>query len=64
MCDLFLGIFDGRPGDYCFMLLFSWVCSVIVGLIADIPVSVTSYSNIFTIVMGYISCNECSSQLC
>lgn len=52
MCDLFLGIFDGRPGDYCFMLLFSWVCSVIVGLIADIPVSVTFYSNIFTIVMG------------
>jgi len=31
------GIFDGRPGDYFFMLLFSWACTVIVGLIADLP---------------------------
>jgi hypothetical protein len=64
MCDLFLGIFDGRPGDYFFMLLFNWACAVIVGLIAETPVSVTSYCNIFTIVMGYILCNECSFQLC
>ncbi|XP_067005994.2 derlin-1 [Anabrus simplex] len=32
------GVFDGRPADYFFMLLFNWVCSVIVGLLADIPV--------------------------
>ncbi|XP_023726227.1 derlin-1 [Cryptotermes secundus] len=31
------GMFDGRPGDYFFMLLFNWACCVIVGLIADIP---------------------------
>jgi hypothetical protein len=46
ICDLFLGMFDGRPGDYFFMLLFNWACCVIVGLIADIPVSVTSH-NVF-----------------
>jgi hypothetical protein len=63
MCDLFLGIFDGRPGDYFFMLLFNWACCVIVGLIAELPVSVTSYNNIITIVIGYITCNECNTQL-
>lgn len=31
------GTFDGRPGDYFFMLLFNWACCVIIGLIADIP---------------------------
>jgi hypothetical protein len=40
--DLFLGMFDGRPGDYLFMLLFNWACCVTVGLIGDIPVSITS----------------------
>ncbi|KAJ1519550.1 hypothetical protein ONE63_004829 [Megalurothrips usitatus] len=31
------GVFDGRPADYCFMLLFNWLCCVIVGLIGEIP---------------------------
>ena len=26
------GIFDGRPADYLFMLLFSWALAVIVAL--------------------------------
>jgi hypothetical protein len=26
-------------------------------------VSVTSYNNIITIVIGYITCNECNTQL-
>ncbi|XP_077454357.1 derlin-1 [Stigmatopora argus] len=29
------GAFDGRPGDYVFMLLFNWICIVITGLIID-----------------------------
>jgi hypothetical protein len=38
-------MFGGRPGDYFFMLLFNWACCVIVGLIADISVSITSYND-------------------
>ncbi|KAJ4447076.1 hypothetical protein ANN_09065, partial [Periplaneta americana] len=30
-------IFDGRPADYFFMLIFNWLCCVTVALIADIP---------------------------
>ncbi|XP_012278872.1 derlin-1 [Orussus abietinus] len=29
------GVFDGRPADYCFMLLFNWICCVVIGLFAD-----------------------------
>lgn len=32
------GIFDGRPADYFFMLLFNWICCVIVGLMMNIPI--------------------------
>ena len=31
------GIFDGRPADYLFMLLFNWACSVVVALMMSIP---------------------------
>ena len=31
------GIFDGRPADYLFMLLFNWVLAVIVALGLSIP---------------------------
>lgn len=31
------GVFDGRPADYLFMLLFNWICCVIVGLLVNIP---------------------------
>lgn len=27
------GVFDGRPADYVFMLLFNWICIVIIGLL-------------------------------
>ena len=30
------GIFSGRPADYAFMLLFIWICAVIVGLFMNI----------------------------
>lgn len=30
------GIFDGRPADYMFMLIFNWLCLVIVGFMAEI----------------------------
>lgn len=30
------GIFDGRPADYVFMLIFNWICLVIIGFIAPL----------------------------
>jgi hypothetical protein len=33
------GIFDGKPADYFFMLLFNWFTCIVIGLIAEIPVS-------------------------
>ncbi|XP_040563354.1 derlin-1 [Lepeophtheirus salmonis] len=32
------GIFDGRPADYLFMLIFNWLCCVIVGFFMEIYV--------------------------
>lgn len=29
------GAFDGKPADYIFMLLFNWICIVIVGMMMD-----------------------------
>ncbi|KAF4521297.1 hypothetical protein B566_EDAN002301 [Ephemera danica] len=31
------GIFDGKPADYFFMLLFNWSACVVIGLVAEIP---------------------------
>ncbi|XP_061421748.1 derlin-1 [Lethenteron reissneri] len=31
------GVFDGRPADYLFLVLFNWICITIVGLIVDMP---------------------------
>jgi len=31
------GVFDGKPADYLFMLIFNWICLVIIGLLASIP---------------------------
>ncbi|XP_049763437.1 derlin-1 [Schistocerca cancellata] len=36
------GIFDGRPADYLFLLLFNWICIVIVALMADINLLMVS----------------------
>ncbi|KAJ9587886.1 hypothetical protein L9F63_018667 [Diploptera punctata] len=36
------GIFDGRPADYLFMLLFNWVCCVVILLFSDIPLLMDS----------------------
>jgi len=30
------GIFSGRPADYAFMLMFLWICAVIIGLLMNI----------------------------
>ncbi|XP_074645249.1 derlin-1-like [Tubulanus polymorphus] len=30
------GVFDGRPADYLFMLIFNWIILVIIGLLAEI----------------------------
>jgi len=32
------GIFDGKPADYLFMLTFSWLLSVLIGLFMGIPI--------------------------
>lgn len=32
------GEYDGRPADYCFLLLFNWICCVIIGLIGEFPI--------------------------
>lgn len=29
--------YEGRPADYFFMLLFNWICSVVIGLIVNVP---------------------------
>lgn len=31
------GVYLGRAADYCFLLIFNWICCVVVGLIAEIP---------------------------
>jgi len=31
--------FSGRPADYFFLLIFNWICCVIIGLLANIPVN-------------------------
>ena len=38
-CSLRLetGVFDGRPADYFFMLLFNWMLAIIVALFMSIP---------------------------
>ena len=33
------GLFSGRPADYFFMLIFNWICCVIIGLFAEFAVS-------------------------
>lgn len=30
------GLFDGRPADYLYMLIFNWICITIIALFADI----------------------------
>lgn len=30
------GVFDGRPADYLFLLIFNWLCLVIIGFIGEI----------------------------
>lgn len=31
------GNYQGKPADYAFLLLFNWICSVVFGLIAEMP---------------------------
>jgi derlin-1 len=31
------GVFDGRPADYLFLLLFNWICLVLVALMIGLP---------------------------
>ncbi|KAM7420307.1 hypothetical protein PAMA_014832 [Pampus argenteus] len=36
------GVFDGRPADYIFMLLFNWLCIVITGLLMNMQLLMIS----------------------
>nr|XP_033325448.1 derlin-1 [Megalopta genalis] len=29
------GEYDGRPADYCYLLLFNWICCIIIGLLCE-----------------------------
>lgn len=31
------GVFDGRPADYLFLLIFNWICLIIIGLLTSMP---------------------------
>jgi len=46
------GLFGGRPAEYGFLLLFSWICLVIVGLLADLVILMDS----MVMVVIYIWC--------
>ncbi|CAG9821277.1 unnamed protein product [Phaedon cochleariae] len=32
------GAFAGKPADYLFLLIFNWICCIILGLIAELPI--------------------------
>eukprot|EP00116_Pleurobrachia_bachei_P008518 sb/3468780/ len=34
------GVYDGKPADYCFLLIFNWLCLIILGFIIPLRVSV------------------------
>lgn len=36
---LFLESYSGRPADYFFLLLFNWMCCVVIALLANIMVN-------------------------
>lgn len=48
--------YAGKPSDYLFMLLFNWICCVIVGLVADIMVkfSIILLANYCTFIFSLL----------
>lgn len=46
------GLFDGRPADYGFLLLFTWACTIILALLADLMLLMDS----MVMVVIYIWC--------
>jgi derlin-1 len=53
------GVFDGRPADYLFMLLFNWVLLVIIGLLAEIRLLM----NLLILSVLYIWCQFNKDQI-
>lgn len=50
-----MGMFAGKPADYFYMLLFNWLCCVIIGLLVNLPVriiNIQSYllSSVFIVI--------------
>jgi len=43
--SLFSGVFDGKPADYLFLLIFNWICLV---------VSLYSRSELFVLVVNVL----------
>jgi len=50
------GIFDGRPADYLFMLIFNWICVVIIALFADIYVLLEPM--VLSVLYIWCQCNK------
>jgi len=53
------GIFTGRPGDYLFMLLFCWICGIIVALMANIMLLM----DIMVLCVLYVWCQLNKDQI-
>ncbi|ESN98693.1 hypothetical protein HELRODRAFT_67318 [Helobdella robusta] len=53
------GVYDGKPADYLYMLIFNWICLVIIGLIAELRLLM----NIMIISVLYIWCQLNREQI-
>jgi len=47
VCWFFEGVFDGRPADYLFLLIFNWIC-LVVSLLSISDLFVRAVDNIST----------------
>lgn len=50
------GQFHGKPADFAFMLIFNWICLVIVGLIGEIPLLMDAM--ILSVLYVWCQCNK------
>jgi len=50
------GIFDGRPADYLFMLIFNWICVTIIALFAEIYVLLEPM--VLSVLYVWCQCNK------
>jgi len=53
------GVFDGRPADYLFMLVFNWLCLVLIGLFIRLPLLM----NPMVLAVLYVWCQFNKDQI-